>query len=72
MVFLFISKVLIISVALDDISYVDFPELRVDKHESTKMPFRYVKRLDGSPVMPKVCRDSGREQLSFHIATFVR
>ena len=41
-------------VRLDQISYIDFPEIQIDKHESTEMPFRYVKDQDGKPVMPKV------------------
>lgn len=43
-------------VRLEDIPYVDHPELRIDEHESTEMPFRYVKGDDGLPVMPKVCK----------------
>ncbi len=39
---------------LEDVPYVDHPELRIDEHESTEMPFRYVKGEDGLPVMPKV------------------
>jgi ribosome biogenesis SPOUT family RNA methylase Rps3 len=39
---------------LDKISYIDHPELKVDAHESTEMPFRYVKGEDGRPVMPEV------------------
>lgn len=39
-------------VPLDQISYVDHPELRLDEHESTEMPFRYVKDANGLPVMP--------------------
>lgn len=42
-------------VPLQDIPYLDFPELRFDDHESTQMPFRYVKGEDGNPVMPEVC-----------------
>ena len=37
---------------LQDVPYVDFPELQLDQHEFTEMPFRYVKAADGSPVMP--------------------
>ncbi len=33
---------------------MDYPEIRVDEHESTEMPFRYVKGADGKPVMPEV------------------
>ena len=39
---------------LNQIEYVDYPELKIDKHESTQMPFRYIKDENGSPVMPKV------------------
>ena len=41
-------------VPLDKIPYVDFPELRLNEHESTEMPFRYVEDKDGKPVMPEV------------------
>lgn len=41
-------------VPLDQIPFLDHPELRIDEHESTEMPFRYVKGSDGEPVMPKV------------------
>ncbi len=50
---LFIRR-LICSVPLNDIPYVDEPELRIDEHESTVMPFRYVKDADGKPIMPQV------------------
>ena len=40
--------------ALSAIPYVDYPELRIDEHESTEMPFRYVRDDDGKPIMPKV------------------
>ncbi|EFX03149.1 duf431 domain containing protein [Grosmannia clavigera kw1407] len=40
-------------VPLDQISYVDFPELRFDEHESALMPFRYVKGDDDKPIMPE-------------------
>ena len=42
-------------VPLEDIPYLDFPELKFNEHESTEMPFRYVKGDDGKPVMPEVC-----------------
>ena len=42
-------------VLLEKIPYIDFPELKLDEHESTEMPFRYVKGEDGGPVMPDVC-----------------
>ncbi|KAH8893251.1 DUF431-domain-containing protein [Thozetella sp. PMI_491] len=40
-------------VPLADIPYLDFPELKFNDHESTEMPFRYVKGEDGKPIMPK-------------------
>lgn len=41
-------------VPLDEIPYVDHPELRLNRHESTQMPFRYVRGKKGEPVMPEV------------------
>jgi ribosome biogenesis SPOUT family RNA methylase Rps3 len=38
---------------LDKISYTDFPELKISRNESTQMPFRYVGRGDGQPIMPE-------------------
>jgi hypothetical protein len=40
--------------ALDAIPYVDFPELKIDEHETTEMPFRYVIDQAGKPIMPEV------------------
>ncbi|KAF2100828.1 DUF431-domain-containing protein [Rhizodiscina lignyota] len=42
---------------LDKIPYVDYPELKIDEHESTQMPFRYVATEKGEPVMPKGMRE---------------
>lgn len=36
------------------VPYIDFPELKLDEHESTEMPFRYVRDRDGRPAMPQV------------------
>ncbi|CAD6584470.1 MAG: hypothetical protein ASARMPRED_001777 [Alectoria sarmentosa] len=44
-------------VPLKDIPYVDYPELQIDEHESTEMPFRYVKTADGLPCMPEGMMD---------------
>lgn len=42
-------------VKLNDISYVDHPEIKISEKESTEMPFRYVKDpRTGQPWMPKV------------------
>ncbi|KAF2184468.1 DUF431-domain-containing protein [Zopfia rhizophila CBS 207.26] len=40
-------------VPVDKIPYIDHPELRINKNESTEMPFRYVKGSDGQPIMPQ-------------------
>lgn len=37
---------------LNEIPYVDFPEIRFNKHESTEMPFRYVTDAAGQPILP--------------------
>lgn len=37
---------------LDQIKYIDYPELKLDEHESTEMPFRYVAAKEGGPIMP--------------------
>lgn len=42
------------AVPLAEIPYLDFPELKWNEHESTEMPFRYVKGEDGKPIMPAV------------------
>ena len=42
-------------VPLGQIDYIDYPEIKIDEHESTEMPFRYMARKDGSPIMPEVC-----------------
>lgn len=39
---------------LEEIRYVDHPEIRVDEHESTEMPFRYVLDARGQPIFPPV------------------
>ncbi|KAI1332653.1 SAM-dependent RNA methyltransferase [Xylariaceae sp. FL0255] len=38
---------------LETIPYLDHPDLKINEHESTEMPFRYVKGEDGMPVMPE-------------------
>lgn len=45
---------MVIVVPLKDIQYVDYPELEIDEHESTEMPFRYMKDANGLPCMPEV------------------
>ncbi|KAF2256589.1 DUF431-domain-containing protein [Trematosphaeria pertusa] len=48
---------------VEKIPYLDHPELKINKHESTQMPFRYVMGEDGRPIMPEgmvelIVRDS--------------
>lgn len=50
------SSLTLQTVPLDQIPYVDYPELRINKNESTEMPFRYVKGHDGNSIMPEVCK----------------
>ncbi|KAI5296606.1 hypothetical protein KEM52_005903 [Ascosphaera acerosa] len=40
-------------IPLDKVPHVDYPELRINQHESTEMPFRYVKDSQGKPIMPE-------------------
>ncbi|ROW10037.1 hypothetical protein VPNG_06531 [Cytospora leucostoma] len=42
---------------LKDVPYVDHPDLKINEHESTQMPFRYVKDEAGQPIMPKGMRE---------------
>ena len=49
-------------VALDNVPYLDFPELKFSANESTEMPFRYVKGDDGEPIMPAVSISSALEE----------
>ncbi|KAI0471426.1 DUF431-domain-containing protein [Xylaria cf. heliscus] len=42
---------------LNMVPYIDHPDLKINEHESTEMPFRYVKGDDGKPVMPEGMMD---------------
>lgn len=42
------------TVQLDKIPSIDFPELKLNEHETTEMPFRYVTDATGKPIMPEV------------------
>ncbi|KAI4652419.1 hypothetical protein J4E93_002621 [Alternaria ventricosa] len=44
-------------VPVDNIPYIDHPDLKINKNESTQMPFRYVKDDNGEPIMPKGMRE---------------
>lgn len=49
-----IADVSRVPVLLADIKFIDNPELRIDQHESTEMPFRYMADEKGMPIMPPV------------------
>lgn len=56
---------LTIVVPLEKISYLDYPELLINEHERTEMPFRYVKGEDGKPIMPDVSKTEKRREYSY-------
>lgn len=37
----------------EDIKFIDYPEIRFNKHEATEMPFRYVLDESGTPIFPE-------------------
>lgn len=47
------KKVVDEKMQIDKIPYVDYPELKFSKYESTEMPFRYVIDAKGKPIMPE-------------------
>ena len=57
---------------LDQIPYIDFPEIKTGEKESVEMPFRYVRATDGSPIIPvgmveliKADAEKGFDKLDF-------
>ncbi|KAF2035597.1 DUF431-domain-containing protein [Setomelanomma holmii] len=40
-------------IPVEKIPFVDHPELKINRNESTQMPFRYVTGKDGQPIMPE-------------------
>lgn len=37
----------------EDIKFIDYPEIRYNKYESTEMPFRYILDSEGTPILPE-------------------
>lgn len=37
----------------EDIKFIDYPEIKYNRYESTEMPFRYVLDAEGAPILPK-------------------
>ena len=54
---------------LDELPYADFPEIKFNQHESTEMPFRYLKGSDGKPDMPEVSEESLRLVAHGHLTS---
>jgi ribosome biogenesis SPOUT family RNA methylase Rps3 len=50
---------------LESISYVDSPDLKINKHETTQMPFRYVRDERGQPVMPEVSASNDEQHCAY-------
>jgi ribosome biogenesis SPOUT family RNA methylase Rps3 len=40
-------------IPFDKIKFIDYPEIRFNKHEATEMPFRYVLNNNGIPIFPE-------------------
>ncbi|KAL4914186.1 alpha/beta-hydrolase [Aspergillus aurantiobrunneus] len=57
-------------VPLEEISYIDHPEIVINEHERTEMPFRYVNNGDGKPIMPKPFRRTSGSLSSFYLSTW--
>lgn len=54
---------------LEQIQYIDYPEILINEHERTEMPFRYVKGDDGEPIMPKVRPGRTSHPQSLHFSS---
>lgn len=37
----------------EDIKFIDYPEIRYNKYESTEMPFRYIVDSNDAPILPE-------------------
>ncbi|ODV58310.1 protein-arginine N-methyltransferase SFM1 [Ascoidea rubescens DSM 1968] len=40
------------NITFDEISFIDYPEIKFNKYESTEMPFRYVLDDNNKPIFP--------------------
>lgn len=38
--------------SFEEISFIDYPEIRFSKHEATEMPFRYILNDKNEPILP--------------------
>lgn len=46
------QKIVQDQVRFEDIKFLDYPEIRYNRYESTEMPFRYIVDKDGNPILP--------------------
>ncbi|KAG2735989.1 hypothetical protein G9P44_000079 [Scheffersomyces stipitis] len=46
------QKIVENQVKFEDIKFLDYPEIRYNKYESTEMPFRYIVDANGEPILP--------------------
>lgn len=58
------------AVPLEKISYVDYPEILINEHERTEMPFRYVTDAQGEPIMPDVSYPSATKYVPLQSGSF--
>ena len=56
---------------LEKISYVDYPEILINEHERTEMPFRYVTDAQGEPIMPDVSNSFSTEGVNVQSGSLV-
>jgi ribosome biogenesis SPOUT family RNA methylase Rps3 len=47
------QKIVEDQIKFEDIKFLDYPEIRYNKYESTEMPFRYIVGKDGNPILPQ-------------------
>ncbi|QPG73496.1 SPOUT methyltransferase [Brettanomyces nanus] len=47
------TKIILDGTPLEEIKFIDYPEIRFSRHEATEMPFRYVLDGDYRPILPQ-------------------
>ncbi|GMM29550.1 protein-arginine N-methyltransferase [Martiniozyma asiatica (nom. inval.)] len=47
------TKIILEGTKFENIKFIDYPEIRYNKHEATEMPFRYVLDKEGNPILPQ-------------------
>ncbi|ODV66967.1 DUF431-domain-containing protein [Hyphopichia burtonii NRRL Y-1933] len=47
------QKIVQDQIKFEDIKFIDYPEIKYNKYESTEMPFRYVLDKEGTPILPE-------------------